>query len=154
MAILQDTAAVRDVLRNYRTVAVIGAHVKPSKPAHYVPQYLHDHGYTILPVNPVYEGEILFNRAVTSNLAEAAKAYSEQQPTKKIEVVNVFRRSEQVAHHLDEMLELAPKLVWLQLGIRNDDVAHALNEAGIDVIQDRCMLADHRVLIGKGVTST
>jgi predicted CoA-binding protein len=147
MAILQDTDAVRGALLNYRTVAVIGAHVKPTKPAHFVPQYLHDHGYTVLPVNPVYAGEVLFDQTVTSNLAEAASAFQQRSNT-KIEVVNVFRRSERVAGHLDEMLELAPKLVWLQLGIRNDEVAHTLSDAGIDVIQDRCMLADHRLLIG------
>lgn len=136
---IQDSAGVADVLRRYRRVAVIGAHSNADKPAHYVPKYLSEQGYEVFPVNPRAKGQVLFGNTAVGALLELQN--------QNIDIVNVFRHSDKVGVHLDEMLELAPKVVWLQLGIRNDDVAKMLMEAGIDVIQDRCMLADHRSLI-------
>lgn len=136
---IYDDASVAEVLRRYQRVAVIGAHTDAQKPAHYVPQYLAEHGYEVFAVNPKARGQELFGQTAVAGLLELRD--------QNIDIVNVFRRSDRVGVHLEEMLELAPKLVWLQLGIRNDDVAGALLEAGIDVIQDRCMLADHRRLI-------
>lgn len=131
---------VRQILQDNRVVAVLGAHVNVSKPAYYVPQYLFDQGYTIVPVNPGYVGETLFEHPVAASLAEL------EQP---IDIVDVFRRSEAVPAHLDDILAMnpLPKVVWLQSGIRNDEVAAKLREAGIEVIQNRCMLADHRNLM-------
>ncbi len=130
---------VRRVLAEARTVAVLGAHVTPAKPAHYVPDYLHGQGYRILPVNPAFAGDALWGETVRATLAELAEP---------VDVVDVFRRGELVPMHLDDILamEPRPKLVWLQLGIRNDSVAAKLLAAGIGVVQDRCTLADHRSL--------
>ena len=128
---------VRRVLVEARTVAVLGAHVAPAKPAHYVPDYLYGQGYRSLPVNPVFAGETLWGERVRGTLAEL------RQP---VDVVDVFRRGELIPAHVADVLamEPGPKLVWLQLGVRNDDAAAELLAAGIEVIQDRCMLADHR----------
>ncbi len=130
---------VRRVLNEGRTVAVLGAHVVASKPAHYVPEYLHGQGYRILPVNPVFAGQTLWGETVRGSLAELDEP---------IDVVDVFRRAELLPSHLEDILamEPLPKVVWLQLGIRNDEISRQLSEAGIEVIQDRCMLADHRNL--------
>jgi predicted CoA-binding protein len=136
---IRDDASVTDVLRRYQRVAVIGAHTNEQKAAHYVPKYLVEHGYDVFPVNPRAKGQMLFGHKAVGTLLELHD--------QNIDIVNVFRRSDKVGLHLEEMLELAPKLVWLQLGIRNDDVAKALMDAGIEVIQDRCMLADHRKFI-------
>lgn len=136
---IYDDAGVVAVLRRYQRVAVIGASSDVSKPAYYVPQYMAERGYEVFPVNPRAKGQTLFGNAAVGELLELRE--------QNIDIVNVFRRSDKVGAHLDEMLELAPKLVWLQLGIRNDDVAKTLMVAGIDVIQDRCMLADHRRLM-------
>jgi len=136
---IRDDASVAEVLRCYQRVAVIGAHSSPQKPAHYVPKYLSEQGYDVFPVNPRAKGHVLFGHEAVGELLELRE--------QNIDIVNVFRRSDKVGVHLDEMLELAPKLVWLQLGIRNDEVAKTLMDAGIDVIQDRCMLADHRRLM-------
>jgi len=135
----RDDAGIAEVLRRYQRVAVIGASTDTNKPAHYVPQYIAEQGYEVFGVTPRAKGEMMFGRKAVGELLELQN--------QNIDIVNVFRRSDKVGVHLDEMLELAPKLVWLQLGIRNDDVAKALLDAGIDVIQDRCMLADHRRLI-------
>lgn len=128
---------VRRVLEASRTVAVLGAHVNPAKPAHYVPQYLHDQGYRILPVNPVYAGHTLWGEPVVDALPDLDEP---------VDVVDVFRRAEHLPAHVPNILAMdpLPKVVWLQLGIRNDAVARELVDAGIEVIQDRCMLADHR----------
>ncbi len=128
---------IRRVLAEARTVAVLGAHRVASKPAHYVPDYLYGQGYRILPVNPVFAGQTLWGETVRQTLAELGEP---------VDVVDVFRRSELLATHVADILAMAPRprLVWLQLGIRNDAIAGELMAAGIEVIQDRCMLADHR----------
>ncbi|MCB9764113.1 MAG: CoA-binding protein [Alphaproteobacteria bacterium] len=128
---------LRRVLTEARTVAVLGAHPDTSRPAFYVPDYLHSQGYRILPVNARYVGKTLWGEPVRASLAELA------QP---VDVVDVFRRSEAIPGHLEEILAMRPLpgVVWLQRGIRNDAAAERLLEAGIDVVQDRCMLADHK----------
>lgn len=131
--------AIATILRTARTVAVLGAHVEPQRPAFYVPDYLHDSGYTVLPVNGTLVGRTLWGAPVVGSLTEL---------TVPIDVVDVFRRSEALPAHVDEILAMKPlpKVVWFQSGIRNDAVARALEAAGITVVQDRCMLADHRSL--------
>ncbi len=140
MPLLSDSQAVKDALLRYRSVTVLGAHPLEHKAAHYVPRYLAGEGYDIYPVNPRYAGQTLFGKPVLASLADVPIP---------IEVLNVFRRSEHLPEHLPDILALdpLPKLVWLQLGIRHDGVAERLNAAGIDVIQDRCMLADHQYLL-------
>lgn len=119
-----------------RTIAVIGASTSSAKPAHSVPLYLQRQGYRVLPVNPAASGQELFGEPVTAAVAELKTA---------VDLVNVFRRSEDVPAHLPDILAMnpLPKVVWLQLGIRNDPVARALEAAGIDVVQDRCIKVEH-----------
>ena len=128
---------IRQVLAEARTIAVLGAHQEPGKPAHYVPDYLHGQGYRILPVNPVFAGQTLWNEPVRGTLAELGEP---------VDIVDVFRLGEVIPMHLPDILAMQPlpKLVWLQLGIRNDAAAAELLAAGIQVVQDRCTLADHR----------
>ena len=131
------TSDVRSILEQARVIAVLGAHNIQGKPACYVPQYLHDVGYRVIPVNPRFVGETLFGERVRATLAEI------EMP---VDIVDVFRRPEHIPPHVPDMLAMRPrpKLVWLQLGITNDDVAEQLVREGIDVVQDRCTLADHR----------
>ena len=130
---------VKDVLESAKTIAVLGVSANLEKPANYVPQYMFDHGYTVLPVNALLVGQMMFKQPVTATLAEL------KQP---IDIVDMFRRSEFLEPHLEDILAMRPlpKLVWLQLGIRNDDFTKKLLEAGIEVVQDRCLLADHKNL--------
>ena len=140
MAILTDIEEVKRVLRESETVAVLGANVRESKAAHYVPKYLYGEGYTIYPVNPVHEGKTLFGEPFCGKLQDLQKP---------IDVVDVFRRSDNLPDHVEDILamEPRPKVVWFQSGIRHDEVAEQLSNAGIDVIQSRCMLADHQRLL-------
>ncbi len=130
---------VRDILEHSPTVAVLGIHHAAEKPAFYVPEYLHDHGYRVIGVNPAFAGETLFGEPVHATLAEL---------TEPIDLVDVFRRGDAIPAHLDDILAMRPlpKVVWFQLGITNDAAAATLERAGITVIQDRCTLAEHRQL--------
>lgn len=131
--------AVREVLETARTIAVLGASASSEKPAHYVPQYALEHGYRVIPVNPALVGQELFGEPVRSSLSRIQEA---------VDIIDVFRRPEVLPEHLEDILGMnpRPKLVWLQLGIRHDAFAAQLLEAGIEVVQSRCVLADHRAL--------
>lgn len=137
-----DPHDVAAVLAAARTVAVLGAHPATERPAWYVPAYLWRQGYRIYPVNPALVGTRLFGEPVRATLAELADAPG----LARVDIVDVFRRAELLPGHLDDILAMVPRpgLVWLQAGIRNTRFAEALLAAGIDVVQDRCTLADHR----------
>ncbi|MBL9017044.1 MAG: CoA-binding protein [Myxococcales bacterium] len=138
MAPVNDSK-IRDILSSSPTIAVVGIHVEPEKAAFYVPEYLHDEGYRIIGVNPAYAGRELFGETVRSTLAEIGEP---------IDLVDVFRRSDAVMGHVEDILAMKPrpKVVWMQLGIKNEDAARILEAAGITVIQNRCTLADHQRL--------
>ena len=142
MTRLQGNPDVVRILRENRVVAVVGFHRDPMKPAYYVPEYLHRQGYTIIPVNPALaaRGESFFGHRAVSTLAEISTP---------VDVVEIFRRSDKVHEHLADILSMAPppRVVWMQQGIRDEATAQALTARGIDVVQDRCMLADHRALL-------
>jgi predicted CoA-binding protein len=135
---MQD-AQLKEILAGSPTIAVLGIHHAAEKAACYVPDYLHDAGYRILGVNPTLVGRVMFGEPVRATLAELAEP---------VDVVDVFRRGERIGDHVEDILAMAPRprVVWLQLGIRNDDAAHILEASGITVIQNRCMLADHQRL--------
>ena len=139
--LLTSDDQVRDLLRNTKTIAVLG--IKPesrsNQPAFYVPKYMMAAGYEIIPV-PVYYPE------VTEILGKAVYRDLNQIPG-EIDLLNVFRRSEDIPKHTLEILSKKPKAVWFQLGIRNDEVAERLAEAGIKVVQDLCLMVEHRALI-------
>jgi uncharacterized protein len=138
MATIND-AQLREILTTSLTIAVLGVHHEPEKAAFYVPEYLHDEGYRIIGVNPVFHDRELFGEPVRRTLAEIAEP---------VDLVDVFRRAELIPQHVEDILAMKPrpKVVWFQLGIRNDDVAHILKAAGITVVQNRCTLADHQRL--------
>lgn len=132
-----DSTRVRTILAQSPTIAVLGIHHDPSRPANYVPAYLHEQGYRILGVNPALAGTELFGEEVVASLADLDEP---------IDLVDVFRRPEALPGHLDELAASSAPVIWFQLGIRNDLVADALIAAGKEVVQDRCTLADHRRL--------
>jgi len=138
MAAVNDTK-IREILTSSPTIAVLGIHEEPEKAAFYVPEYLHDEGFRIIGVNPTFVGKELFGEKVRATLAEI---------NEPVDMVDVFRRSELIGEHVEDILAMKPrpKVVWLQLGVKNDDAAKILEAAGITVIQNRCTLADHQRL--------
>jgi uncharacterized protein len=141
MPIITKLDDVQRILRESKTVAVLGAHTNVSKAAYYVPRYLDSRNYEIFPVNPVFAGEEIFGKVTVSSLTELTTA---------IDLVDVFRRSEALPNHVADILGMQPlpKVVWFQLGIQNDEVAQQLSKAGIKVVQNRCTLADHQNFFG------
>ena len=138
MATIND-ARLREILTGSPTVAVLGVHKQPEKAAYYVPEYLHDEGYRVIGVNPEFTTETLFGEKVRATLSEIREP---------IDLVDVFRRPEHIPQHIEDILamEPRPKVVWFQLGIKNDEAAKVLEDAGIIVVQNRCTLADHQGL--------
>ncbi len=134
-----NDARLREILTGSPTVAVLGIHREPEKAAFYVPEYLHDEGYRVIGVNPAFVDETLFGEKVRSTLREISEP---------IDIVDVFRRAELIPQHIDDILSMSPKprVVWFQLGIKNEEAAKQLEEAGILVVQNRCTLADHQRL--------
>ncbi len=135
------TVRPTDVMRKYKVVAVVGASKNPEKEAYTVPAYLREHGYTIIPVNP------------TTDSIEGVKTYPSLADipadlAKKVEVVDVFRPSEefpQVARQVAEMKKRTgrPFVFWGQLGLENEEAKKTLEEANVDYVMDRCMRVEH-----------
>jgi uncharacterized protein len=134
-----DRAVIVEILRTSRRIAVVGLSPKPERPSHGVAAYLQRAGYTIIPVRPT--GVTILGEPVHPNLRAAATAGP-------IDIVNVFRRSEFVPALLDDLLAVRPRLVWLQVGIRDDSTAERLEADGIPVVMDRCLAVDHQFLGG------
>lgn len=142
MATIND-ARLREILLGSPTVAVLGIHREPEKAAFYVPEYLHDEGYKVIGVNPQFAEQEILGTKVHAKLSEIAEP---------VDLVDVFRKAESIPEHVDDILAMKPrpKVVWFQLGIKHDEAAKKLEDAGILVIQNRCTLADHQRLgLGK-----
>jgi predicted CoA-binding protein len=131
--------AERDILRRYRTIAVVGASSDTIRPAGYVPEYMQEHGYRIIPVNPT-EAEVLGEPSYP-DLASVPEP---------IEIVNIFRRSEDVPPVVDDAIAAGAKAIWMQLGIINEEAATVARAAGLEVVMDRCMKTELRWMIEDG----
>lgn len=136
--IIEDNQGIRDLLDQTSRVAVLGIRSERhrDRPAFYVAQYLADAGLEVIPV-PIYETE------VTTILGQKVYRKVSDIPG-ELDLVDVFRRSEDIQMHLEDILAKKPKAVWFQSGIRNDEAAKRLAEAGIKVVQDRCLMVEHR----------
>ena len=145
---MTTTASIPDMyerlqlLQQYRHVAIVGISADPYRPSHFVAIYLQAEGYDIIPINPRYAGQTLLGKRVYATLTEAKEA------GKEIEVVDVFRRPENVPPIAEEAIAIGAKVLWLQLGIRNDEAARKAQEAGLTVVQDRCMKIEHARFFG------
>jgi predicted CoA-binding protein len=138
--IVSSEAGLKALLDDTRTIAVLGikTEAQSGQPAFYVASYLDSAGFEVIPV-PVYYPDVkeILGRPVYRKLADVPG---------EVDMVNVFRRPEDIPQHLDDILAKKPKSVWMQLGIRNDEVAEKLARAGIKVVQNRCLMVDHRHL--------
>jgi len=136
--LLGSDAEIRDLLQNTKTIAVVGIKTEPHQPAFYVPQYMKNAGFKIVPV-PVYypEATEILGEKVYRNLIDIPG---------EIDLVNIFRRSSDVPKHTEDILAKKPKAVWMQSGIYNNEVAETLAKAGIKVVQSLCLMVEHRAL--------
>ncbi|MEZ4461912.1 MAG: CoA-binding protein [bacterium] len=133
MPLIHSDEDLKAALTSVHRIAVIGAK-SDGGPAERIPAYLREHGYDVIPVNPK-GGEVAGITAVTS-LGEAGD----------VDAVVLFRRSEAIPTHMQEVLDAKPQLAWMQLGIQNEEAANAWSQAAISVVQDRCIMVEHRRL--------
>lgn len=131
-------SSIAEVIRSAKTIAVVGLSPSPWRPSHGVSAYLQGHGYRIIPVNP----------GVAEVLGEKAYASLSQAPD-KIDVVDIFRRSEFVPAIVDEAIKLKVPVIWMQEGVIHEAAAEKAREAGVFVVMDRCMLKEHHKLAGR-----
>ena len=124
---------IADILKAYKTIAVVGLSSNPMRPSHGVAEYLQRASYRIIPVNP-NEREVL---------GEKSFARLEDVPG-KIEIVNIFRRAEEVAPVVESAIRVGAKVVWMQLGIENEAAAERARAAGLTVVEDSCILIEHK----------
>jgi predicted CoA-binding protein len=138
--LITDATQIRELLSQTKTIAVLGikTEAQSGQPAFYVPNYMQNAGFKIIPV-PVYYPD------VTEILGEKVYRSLADIPV-EVDMVNVFRRSQDIPPHVDDIIAKKPKSVWIQLGIYHDEAARQLAEAGIKVVQDRCLMVDHRRL--------
>jgi predicted CoA-binding protein len=121
-------ATIRDILTRYRRVALVGASAKPERPSHGVMGFLLRHGFEVTPINPGLAGQTIHDRTILARLEEAAP----------LEIVDVFRASDQVGPVVTEAIRLGAKVIWLQLGVVNREAAAEGRAAGLTVVMDRC----------------
>jgi len=128
---------IRQLLTSARTIAVVGLSDKPDRDSYRVAQYLQQHGYRIIPVNPV----------VASVLGEKSYARLEDVP-EKIDIVDIFRRPEAVPEIVASAIAVGAKAVWMQLGIAHNAAADSARSAGLRVVMNKCLLVEHRRFLG------
>ena len=129
---INDPETVKRILDECKTIAVVGLSSNPIRPSYGVSRYMQQRGYRIIPVNP-YETEVLGEKAYPS-LAEVPE---------KIDLVDIFRRSEEVGAHVDDAIRLGARAVWMQEGVIDEAAAERALKAGLLVVMDRCILKEH-----------
>lgn len=137
---------LRTALVAARTIAVVGVSVKPERPSHFVSHYLHQHGYTIIPVNPTHAGQSMFDSVVYPSLDQIPDDVGE------VHMVDIFRRTEGVLAAVDSALQhLVPRglqTIWMQIGVINEEAAAKAEAANLRVVMDHCAKVEHMRLIG------
>lgn len=134
---MQDIQTLRRILRENKTIAVVGLSAKWHRPSYFAAKYLQDHGYEIIPVNPNYD-EILNQRCYPS-LADIEKP---------VDIVDVFQRSEMVMPFAEQAVTIGAKVLWLQLGVTNPAAEQHALDNGLEVVADRCMKIEYARLFG------
>ncbi len=133
-------ADLKRILRETKTIAVMWANPRTSAPAYYVPAYMAAQGYRVYPIHTarIHQGRMLWGQPITDRV---------DQLPEPIDMVNIFRRTERIIDFVPQILAMdpLPKVVWLQQGLRHAEAARQWREAGIEVIEDRCLMVDHRM---------
>ena len=131
----------RTILEEAKTIAVVGCSNKPDRTSYMVAEAMQNAGYRIIPVNPVIAGETVLGEKVVSALTDI---------TEPVDIVNVFRKSEDVLPVAEDAVKIHPKVLWLQQGIVNEEAAKLAKQNGMEVIMDHCIKVDHAILkVGK-----
>ena len=125
---MPDDSEIRDILTAVRTIALVGWSPRPDRPSHQVAAYLKDRGYRVIPVNPGQAGQQALGETVVATLAEAGT----------VDMVDIFRRSEEAGSVVDAAIAVGAKVVWMQLGVSDEAAADRARAAGLQVVMNRC----------------
>jgi len=131
---------MREILSNFKTIAVVGISPKEDRPSYIVASYLKSKGYRVIPVRP--DGEVILGEKVYHSLAEIPKEIG-------VEIVDIFRRPEDVPPVVEEAIQQRAKVVWMQEGVIHKEAGAKAEKAGLKVVMDRCMKKDHQKLINQ-----
>ena len=134
-----DIPTLRRILRDTRTVAVVGLSAEWHRPSFFVAKYLQQHGYRVIPVNPRYVGQQILGETVYASLLEIPD---------KVNMVDVFRRSAEVLPIAQQVLQIGAKCLWQQIGVVNAEADALARSAGLDSVMDRCVKIEHARLFG------
>jgi predicted CoA-binding protein len=137
MPLVDDIPGLRRILAHSRTIAVVGLSANWYRPSYFAAKYLQDHGYRVIPVNPNYE-QVLGERCYPSVSAIPGP----------VDVVDGFRKAEEMVELAREAVAKKASVLWMQLGIRNEEAERIASEAGLDVVVDRCMKIEHARILG------
>ena len=136
---MDDIQTLRRILHENRVIAMVGLSADWYRPSYFAAKYLQEHGYRVIPVNPRYAGKQVLGETCYASLREVPD---------RIDVVDVFRRTEDVAPVADEAIALGAKVLWQQIGVKNEAAAAKARAAGMDTVMDRCMKIEHGRLFG------
>lgn len=136
-----QTADAATMLSSCRTIAVVGLSANSSRTSHEVSSYMQKHGYRIVPINPNHAGEMILGEICFPDLPSAAQALLEM--GQRIEIVNCFRRAEDIPPIADQAIEIAARCLWMQLGISHTESAEKAQAAGLQVIMNSCIKIEH-----------
>ena len=131
-----------DILQTYKNIAIVGVSADPYRPSHFVAIYLQAEGYNIIPINPRLAGKTLLGKRAYASLSEAREA------GETIEIVDVFRKAEDVPPLADEAIKIGAAVLWLQLGITNDQARQKAQAAGLIFVENRCLKIEHARFFG------
>lgn len=134
-----DDAYLRRILRDTKTIAMVGLSANWNRPSYFAAKYLLDRGYRVIPVNPAAAGQEILGQKVYASLDELPV---------KADMVDIFRNAEAAGAITDEAIRHGAKVVWMQLGVRNDDAARRAEAAGLRVVMNRCPKIEHSRLAG------
>ncbi len=134
---MDDINTLRRILKTNRTIAIVGLSANWWRPSYFVAKYLQEHGYRVIPVNPAYQ-EVLGEKCY-ANLKDVPE---------KIDMVDCFRKAEEIPALTQEAIAIGAKCLWMQLGVVNEAAAIAARNAGLDVVMDRCVKIEHGRLFG------
>jgi predicted CoA-binding protein len=134
---MTDVATLRRLLTGYRRVAIVGLSADPMRPSHFAAKYLQDHGFDIVPVNPRYESVL------------GAPCYPDLRAIPDpVDVVDLFQRADRVMPFVEDAIAIGARVVWMQLGVVNEEAAARARDAGLEVVMDRCMKIEYARLFG------
>ena len=128
-----DEILIKLILENSKTIAVIGCSSNPEKAAHRIPKYMQEHGYKIISVNP--NSDNILGEKTFKSISDVKE---------KVDIVNIFRPSEDCLEVVKEAIKIKPKVIWMQSGIINEDAKKLAEQHGMKVVMDRCLMVEHK----------